>query len=245
MSPHGSPPWYDRFFSHEYLTFDEHPHTDLEIDFLLRVLQPDPGARILDICCGYGRHAVPLAKKGYTAVGIDRSPVMLDAARRASPGLRLPLLRADMRALPFAESFHIALNLFSSFGYFDAEDDNFRVLQSISGALSSGGRFLIETVNRDFIVRHSVPTQVYRPEGMLLIEERQFDPLTSRSRVDVTVVQNGKETRLYHSIRLYTLTELKMLLTAVGLAPVAVWGDFQGADYTCDSPHMILLSEKP
>ena len=128
-------PWYDRFFSHEYLAFDDHPDTDLEIDFLLRVLQPDAGARFLDIGCGYGRHSIPLTRKGYTAVGVDRSPVMLDAARTAAArdGLCLPLVRADMCALPFAEPFDIALSLFSSLGYFEAEDDNFRVLQAIAG----------------------------------------------------------------------------------------------------------------
>ena len=240
-------PWYDRFFRHEYLTFDEHPDTDVEIDFLLDALRPEADARFLDVGCGYGRHAIPLAQKGYRTVGIDRSPAMLDAARRAAvqADLCIPLVRADMRTLPFCETFDIALSLFSSFGYFDAEDDNFRALQSIADALAPGGRFLIETANRDFVVRHFSPVQVYRPEGMLLIEERQFDPISSRSRVDVTVIREGKETRLHHSIRLYTFTELEMLLAAAGLTPIAVWGDFQGDDYTCDSPHMIVLSEKP
>lgn len=238
-------PWYDRFFGHEYLVFDNHPHTNLEIDFLLQILRPNLSSRILDLCCGYGRHTIPLAKKGFKAVGIDRSLIMLNAARLSNPEFRFPLLRADMRNLPFTESFSIVINLFSSFGYFEEEDDNFRVLQNISNTLYSGGYFLIETVNRDFIVRHLVPSQIYRTNGMLLIEERKFDPITSRSKVDLTLVQNGKETYLNHSIRLYSLTELKMLLTAVGLIPTAVWGDFQGNDYNCDSPHMIILSKKP
>ena len=150
-----------------------------------------------------------------------------------------------MRALPFCEAFDIALSLFSSFGYFDAEDNNFRTLRNIADALTPGGRFLIETANRDFVVRHFTPAQVYRPEGMLLIEERQFDPISGRSRVDVTVIREGEETHLYHSVRLYAFTELEMLLTAAGLVPAAVWGSFRGDGYTCDSPRMIVLSEKP
>ena len=247
MSTDEPTPWYERFFRHEYLAFDEHPQTGAEIDFLLQVLQPQSTARILDVGCGYGRHIIPLALKGYRTVGIDRSPVMLDAARGAAngPGLRPSLLRADMRALPFSEAFDIAVSLFSSFGYFEAEDENFRVLQSTANALAPGGRFLIETVNRDFLVRHLVPAQVYRPAGMFLVEEREFDPVTSRSRVDVTLIQEGRETHLHHSIRLYTCTELEMLLTAAGLAPLGVWGDFRGTDYTCDAPHMIVLAQKP
>ena len=239
--------WYDRFFSHEYLAFDEHPHTHLEVDFLIQTLDLTPQDHILDIACGYGRHMIPLAQQKYRITGMDRSPVMLQEARTRACGLKSPpsFLRADMRDLPFFETFDIALNLFSSFGYFEEEDENFRVLQNISDALVPGGLFLIETVNRDYVVRHNSPTQVYRPNNLLLIEERTFDPLTSRSRVDVTVLQNGHETRLHHSIRLYTATELHMLLTASGLIPTAVWGDFTGGDFTCDSPHMIILSKKP
>ena len=118
------------------------------------------------------------------------------------------------------------------------------MLKSISNALLPGGKFLIETANRDFVVRHLVTTQIYRPEGMLLIEERQFNGLSSRSKVDVTVIQDSRQTLLHHSIRLYTFTELQMLLAAADLAPVSVWGDFQGGEYTCDSPQMIVLAER-
>jgi len=247
MSTDPAIPWYDRFFRHEYLVFDAHPNTDREIAFLLEAMRPEADARILDVGCGYGRHMIPLAQEGFFAVGLDRSPVMLSAARQKAAEARRPpvFLRADMRAIPFVDAFDIALSLFSSLGYFEAEDDNFRVLQNIAAALVPDGQLLIETVNRDFVVRHLVPTQVYRPPGMLLIEERQFDLVTSRSRVDVTVIQNGSETHLHHTIRLYTFTELEMLLSAAGLVPRGVWGDFQGGDYTCDAPHMIVLAEKP
>lgn len=236
-------PWYDRFFRQEYLAFDEHPDTDLEVEFLVRTLRLESAARILDVGCGYGRHILPLFRKGYAVVGIDRSPVMLTAARRAADDLLL--VRADMRALPFHRQFDIALSLFTSFGYFDSEDDNFRVLKGIADSLVQGGRFLIETANRDFVVRHSVPVQVYRPAGMLLIEERQFDPVSGRSRVDVTVVRKGRQTHLFHSIRLYAYTELEMLLVAAGLVPLDIWGSFHGSDYTCDSSHMIVMAQKP
>ncbi len=244
MPPINSLPWYDRFFRHEYLKFDEHPETDLEIEFLLRTLKFKSDTRILDIGCGYGRHALPISQKGYSVFGIDRSPVMLSAAQSKNANRNLRLLLSDMRSLPFSNAFHIALSLFSSFGYFQDEDENFQVLQQISSSLLPGGQFLIETANRDFIVRHLVPTQVYRPQDLVLIEERTFDAATSRSQVDITILQNGEETRLNHSIRLYTYTELQMLLAAAGLVSIAVWGDYRGNAYTYDSPQMITLAEK-
>ena len=233
--------WYDRFFRHEYLTFDEHPETALELDFIQQALILKPETRVLDLCCGYGRHTIPLSEHSHV-IGLDRSPVMLDQAL-ASGGTRL--IRGDMRHLPFpAERFEVILSLFSSFGYFDDENENYRVLQSISESLMPGGRFLVETVNREFVVRHSVPQQVYRPGDMTLIEERSFDPISSRTHVDVTVFEDGRETRLHHSIRIYAFTEFEMLLESVGLQTVNVWGDFRGSDYTCDSTQMIILAER-
>jgi SAM-dependent methyltransferase len=234
--------WYDRFFRHEYLTFDEHPDTALEIDFIRQALALTPESRVLDLCCGYGRHTLPLSDH-CNIVGLDRSPVMLERARASSASVNLT--RGDMRHLPFPpEHFDTILSLFSSFGYFDDENENYQVLQGISESLKPGGRFLIETVNREFVVRHSAPQQVYRPENMTLIEERSFDPISSRTHVDVTVFEEGRETHLHHSIRIYAFTELEMLLQSVGLQTISVWGDFKGGDYTCDSMHTIVLAER-
>ena len=241
-------PWYDRFFQQEYLTFDDHPTTDREIEFVVRTLDLKPETALLDFACGYGRHALPLANH-CRVIGLDRSPKMLSAAvaRPAQTGYASSphIVRGDVRQPPFIEgAFDAVISLFSSIGYFEADDVNFRVLANIADALRPDGDFLLETVNREFIVRHSAPQQVYHPEGMTVIEERTFDPVSGRSHVDVTVIQDGKETHLWHTIRVYAFTEIEMLLQAVGLRPLDVWGDFEGGPYTCDSEHMILQARK-
>ncbi len=236
-------PWYDRFFRHEYLVFDDHPETALEVEFIQQALSLTSKTRVLDLCCGYGRHTHRLAET-CTIVGLDRSQVMLDRGKSQNSSSAY-FLRGDMRHLPFpAEQFSVVLSLFSSFGYLEGEDENYRVLQGISETLAPGGHFLIETVNREFVVRHSVPQQVYRLENMTLIEERSFDPISSRSQVEVTVFEDGRETHLHHTIRIYAFTELEMLLESVGLHTINVWGDFKGTDYTCDSLHTIVLARK-
>ena len=242
------PPWYDRFFQREYLNFDDHQDTDAEVDFIIRTLALSRDVRVLDLACGYGRHALPLSQQAQV-YGLDRSGEMLSAAHERSNQTEHPrgpfYIRSDVRTLPFPdETFDAIINLFSSLGYFEEDDENFRVLRNVADTLRPGGRFLLETVNREFIIRHSAPQQVYHPEGMTLIEERTFDPISGRSHVDVTVVEDGKETRLWHSIRVYAFTEIEMLLQAVNLRPLDVWGDYHGGPYTCDSEHMIVLSEK-
>jgi SAM-dependent methyltransferase len=237
-------PWFDRFFQHEYLSFDEHPKTEQEVDFVTDVLDLPQHALLLDLCCGYGRHTIPLSHRGIRTLGLDRSQVMLQRAAESRTGPTPLLLRGDMSRLPFSSGgFDAVVNLFSSFGYFE-NDDDFRVLQQIAGVLKPGGQFLIETVNREFVVRHFNPVQVYHPQGDILIEERAFDVVSGRSHVDVTLIKDGQTTELHHSVRLYTATELQMLLEAVGLVAEEIWGSFDGDDYTWDQPHMILLARK-
>lgn len=263
--------WFRRFFGEEYLLFDEHPDTPQEVAFIVEALRLTPRTRLLDLCCGYGRHAVPLAGQGFDVVGLDLSPVMLREAKKRQKHLpqrtqrarrkteergrrkeletrnstgRLRLIRGDVRHLPFAGCFDAAISMFTSIGYFDDEAENFRVLKGIAGALKPGGRVLIETVNRDAIVRHFRPVQVYRPGGMTVIEERQFDLASGRSRVDVTVIRDGQETRLHHSIRVYAFTELEMLLMSNGLEVEGAWGDFRGGEFTWNAASMIVRARK-
>lgn len=237
--------WYDRFFQREYLAFDDHPNTALEIDFLCNTLNLPSGAQILDLGCGYGRHAIPLAQKGFDVFGLDRSSHLLAEAKSHQDNTNNPtFIQGDVRDLPFDIPFDAVLSLFSSFGYFEDENENFLVLQNIADALKTNGLFLIETANRDFIIAHNPPVQIYRPPNMTLIEERSFDALTSRSNVNVTVIENGQETHLQHSIRLYTATEMDMLLASVGLQTLGIWGDFHGNDFSIDTPHLIMLAQK-
>lgn len=240
------PAWYDRFFGQEYLAFDEHPHTALEIDFLRNVLQLPTKAHLLDLGCGYGRHAIPLSETGFCVTGLDRSSELLQEAitRQKKAKSHVSFIRGDVRHIPFQHPFDAIISMFSSFGYFDDENENFLVLQNVANALKTDGLFFIETANRDFIIAHNPPVQVYRPPNMTLIEERTFDSLTSQSIVDMTIIQNGKETHLQHIIRLYTATEMDMLLASVGLQTIGIWGDYHGSEFSTDTPNLIILAQK-
>ena len=237
--------WFQEFFGEEYLRFDRHEETPTEVDFIERVLDLPRGARVLDLCCGYGRHAIELAGRGVTVTGYDLSPVLLARARQDAKraGVEVTWVEGDMRALAFEGCFDGIINMFTSFGYFEEEDENFRVLRKVGEALKSGGRFLIETVNRDFIVRHFISRVWFRAGERTILEERAFDPISSRSLVDMTVVVGGKEKRFHHSVRVYSYTEMEMLLAASGLRTVEVFGDFDGSAYSWDAPRMIVLAE--
>ena len=192
------------------------------------------GGDLLDVPCGFGRHAVPLARAGYRVVGTDRSEALLAEAGRRAGGDRWPkLVRADYRRLPFAdESFDAAMNLFSSLGYL-GDDDDTQVLGEIRRVLRPGGRLVIETMHRDLLVR------VFREqdwrllgEGRLLLEQRTFDPAAGVSQTTQTLIDaNGERDSRSWSVRVYAATELLAMLDRAGFAEARCYGDLEGTPF--------------
>ena len=147
-------PWYKSFFGEDYLRiydFLTPERTQLEVDGIVKLLALPPGSAILDLCCGHGRHAVPLAKRGYRVKGQDLSAVFLQHAQAASEaqGTQLRLIQSDMRNIPFEKEFDAVINIFTAFGYLESEEEDQKVLQQVHKALKPGGLFLLETLHRE------------------------------------------------------------------------------------------------
>jgi len=239
--------WYRRLFNEDYIKIDWHDRTPQEVEGIIRLLEPKEGAKILDLCCGYGRHAIPLATRGYEVTGVDLSETMLAKAKRDAQvsGVHVGWMQADARDLPFAATFDLALNLFTAFGYFEREGDNLRVLREVARVLKPGGRFLLDTANHDFLVRYFQPQSWHSYSGVLLLEERSFDPVESRIEGVWTVVHADGTRREYpHSIRAYTFAELRLLLTLVGLEVLQVYGGYEKQTFSWDAPRMLIVSQK-
>ena len=117
--------------------------------------------------------------------------------------------------------------MFNSFGYFRDEHDNFRMLKSIADALKPGGLFLLDLVNRDFVLRMNARKDWFEHNGAIILEKKWFDPILNRSEIDVTVIDKRGKRDYHHSIRLYSFTELEMLLKAAGFFVRAVFGWIQ------------------
>jgi SAM-dependent methyltransferase len=243
--------WYEDYFGPDYLFIDFHSHTGQEVEFIGKVLGLGPGSLLLDAGCGYGRHMSPLLGMGARVVGYDLSAFMLGEAKKRvrgetecdpSIGARAALVRCDHRALPFYGVFDCAINMFNSFGYFAREEDNFRMLSEISGALKPGGLFLLDMVNRDFVIGHMSKKDWFEQDGALILEKKWFDPIENRSEIDVCVVDKHGKRDYHHSIRLYSYTELRMLLEAAGFKVVAVFGGFGGEPFDTNRDRMLILS---
>jgi SAM-dependent methyltransferase len=195
------------------------------------------GGDLLDVPCGFGRHAIPLAAAGYRVTGVDRSQALLDEARRrAGNARRLKLARADYRELPFADaSFDAAINLFTSIGYL-GDDEDTRALAEIGRVLRPGGRLVLETLHRDLLV-HAFLERDWEllGEGRLLLAQRTFEPIAGVAQTTQTLVDTSgaRESRTF-SVRVYSVTELLAMLARAGFAETRCLGDFDGAPFGFD-----------
>jgi SAM-dependent methyltransferase len=244
-------PWWDVHFDELYLRISETiltpDRTAREVAGIMTLLDLRPPARILDLCCGQGRHAVPLARAGYRVAGLDRSTYLLGQAQQAATGagVEVQWVRGDMRWLPWRGWFDACVNLFTAFGYFDDEAENQAVLQQVCNVLKPGGLFLLDVSNRDYYLLHLWPNYWRRHGGATLLEETEFDPVTCRFTMTFTWAEGGDWKSLTHSVRHYTAPELKGMLERAGLSPIAIHGDFDGSEFELYSKRLIIVAQKP
>jgi len=192
------------------------------------------GDDLLDVPCGYGRHAIPLARAGFRITGVDRSPTLLAEARRRAGGDDGPeLVEADYRELPFPdERFDAALNLFTSLGFYGDEED-VKALAEIGRVLRPGARLVIETMHRDLLVH------IFREhnwhlvgQGRILLEQRTFDAASGVAQTTQTLIEtNGERDSRSYSVRVYTATELVAMLMRAGFAEAKCYGDLAGGPF--------------
>jgi SAM-dependent methyltransferase len=245
-------PWFEEAFDEDYLRtlpFLTPEQTLREVEFLKDSFRLPRDAELLDVGCGYGRHAIELGQGGYRVTGIDLSlPLLIRAADEAQRrSLSVNFVHADMREMAFDAQFDGAYSFLTSFGYFD-EETNLKVAASVQRALRPGGRFLLDTLNRDYIVT-DLPTRVWwEGEGCVVLEEVDFNYQTSRLTVRRSVVfQDGRQVEHEMSIRAYSLHELGKLLRQAGFRILEVSGGIatRGNFFGAASRSVMVLCERP
>jgi SAM-dependent methyltransferase len=245
--------WYREFFDDLYLRvyqpLEAPEQVRREVDFIVKALDLPAGAKVLDLCCGQGRHSLELARRGFQVVGVDLSEALLYAARKRaeSEGLSVTFLHCDMREIDFADEFDAVINMFTSFGYLESEAEDEKVLGKVAQSLKSGGKFLLDVVNRDRLVRDFQAREWHAAdEGWLVLEERTFDHLSGRMETRwVCVARDGVRYERLSSVRLYTASELRTMLERAGLKVTNLFGDYDGSTYSWDSQRLIVVACKP
>ncbi|USG99540.1 methyltransferase domain-containing protein [Thermococcus argininiproducens] len=230
------------YFYSEKLTEER---TKREVEFLVKVLELKEPKRILDLACGFGRHAIKLAELGHEVVGVDIMEGFLEIARKKAEeqGVSIKFMKGDMRETNFKEEFDIVLLLYTSFGYF-SDEENFKVLQNVYKALKPNGLFCLDVPNRDFVVQQLSPCSVLEKGEDFMIDMPSFDVFTGRMNVRRITIRNGRRREVSYSIRLYTFTEVKELLKRAEFEVYKVFGHWDGRELSLNAPRMIVVAQK-
>jgi SAM-dependent methyltransferase len=241
---HSRVAWYKEWFGAEYLELYAHRdrgEAETHIDFVEETLGRDRSSTVLDLACGAGRHTEILRQRGFRALGFDLSLTLLSQAPH------LPRVAGDMCCLPFADNtFARVLNFFTSFGYFESEEENFRVLSEIARILEPGGGFLIDLFNREQVLANLVGDERQQREGYVAEIQRWFDPSTQRVNKRIRVHSPNRPVQTFvESVRAYRQEEVLQGLERAGLELAALYGSFEGEGFNRDSERLILVGSKP
>lgn len=220
--------------------------SDAEIAGLVQIARLVTPLRILDVPCGFGRHANRLAAFGHRVTGVDLYPGFLDLARRDADARKVQVVyrQGDMRSMDFETEFDRVLMLFTSFGYFE-DEDNFHVLENVARALVPGGLFILDIHNRDMFLKNDRPAFVNEKNGDLMIDRGNFDTLSGRWYNRRIVIRNGIRKDKPFFVRLFNPSEIREWLTRSGLVFVQLYGGYDGKPILPDSRRMIVVSMKP
>jgi D-alanine-D-alanine ligase len=217
---------------------------------LQEVLGLPAGAAVLDCPCGQGRHAHLLAEAGFRVTGVDYSAPLLEVARArpGAPGARaVQWHQGDMRSLParWTGRFDAVVNLFTSFGFFDAPQDDWRVLAQFARVLKPGGVLVWHGGSRDGVMARFLARDWWSTgDGTVFGQERRFDPLSGFLEVTSTWRGPRGAGERVHRIRLYSASELAARLQEVGLVVEQAWDGWSARPLTRRSGEMLLVARK-
>jgi SAM-dependent methyltransferase len=218
----------------------------VELEKVAALLKIQKNERILDLCCGIGRHCLELARQGFDVVGVDRTASYIAKAKQnaVEEFLEVDFVVADMKEYCQPNSFDIVINLFGSFGYFEDLEDDRQVVRNMCASLRSGGRFLIETMGKEIAAREFQERDWSQHGDMIVLSERK--PIQNWSRIQTRWIVIKGNQRVEHtvSVRSYSAAELSGLLSDNGFVNVQVYGDLEGRDYDHEAKRLVVIGTK-
>lgn len=215
-----------------------------DVDCVLSLAGTTP-RQVLDLCCGPGRHAIPLAQKGLAVTAVDLSHFLLDVARKNARdvGVSLEFIHSDMRHFVRPSAFDLILNLNTSFGYFESRDDDMKVLSNMFQSLRPGGTVVIDVVGKELIGRRG-DRITDLSDGSTCIQRIQIVNEWTALDSEWILVRQDFARRYRFTHRLYSGYELRVAMESVGFE-ASLFGDFAGSPYGPDSQRLVVAGRKP
>ncbi|HOK08259.1 MAG TPA: class I SAM-dependent methyltransferase [Candidatus Hydrogenedens sp.] len=217
-----------------------------QVNFVLSELDLSPHHKVLDLCCGYGRHIQYIKEKIPTTIGIDISTYLL---RKAQESLKntVIIVRGDIRCLPFKHNtFDAVLSFFTSFGYFANEKDNIKQIKNVYNVLKGNGLFFLDYLNPEQAINIKMNRTKRIINNYTVIETRWYDDKTKilKKKVEIFSDENTIMTTYVEHVRIYMCSELETMLKQNNFAIMKTFGDYKKNKYTELSPRLIIVSKK-
>lgn len=206
------------------------------------------GRWCLDLGCGSGRFARAIGGRGMKVLGVDLSPIQLRAASTgcaSSAGIHFA--QGDIRALPTRGPIALAASLFTSFGYFERDEDHAGLLSAVAALLAADGVVVLDLPNRDAALAAASRSPVTRRSaaGVRIEERRTISDDGCRVAKEIAVTSDGDTRRYRESVRLFSANEVLHMTADAGLAPICgLWGDYEGGRLDSARPRMIFFGSK-
>ena len=236
--------WYEKWFSNKYY-LEIYKHRDEKeardiINLFQRSVHLPSEAKVLDVCCGAGRHSIELARRGYTVTGFDLSEYLVSQAEESlqkaeEKNLKVDFHIRDMKDFSFNKQFDAALNIFTSFGYFETDEDNFKVFANVEKSLKSGGYFTFDFINTDNLRNTLVPSSEDEYEGIKVIQKRFIENGFVYKDIHI-----GNE-KYTERLKLYSKDELGKALSEVGLETIKIFGDYYGNSFENEESKRVIF----
>jgi SAM-dependent methyltransferase len=245
---HAAPDWYKSFFSglavEMWLKAVPAEMTVREVEFLRAKLQVTPPAKLLDVPCGGGRHALGLAELGYHVTGVDLSPAFLDAARANTGNLSIEWHQREMLDLPWTSAFDGAYCCGNSFGYLP-DADNVRFVASVARSLKPGARFILDIgVVMEALTSNFLASGSFEIGGIKYSRVFQYDPAAGRIVVEHRFERGEQSERNVMSQRAYTYRELREMLANAGFTEMLGFGGLDDEPFMLGSKRLLLVATK-
>ncbi len=231
------------FLNHPLLTPER---TLKEVDFVLEHANLEDEQRVLDVGCGFGRHSIELARRGYDVVGIDPSGAMIVAAdERAAEVWGKPVfIQARGEEFTSEDKFNAAICLFTSLGQIDEHGENSGLVKRVAEVLISEGVFIVEVPNHHWVAENLQTSDRFGDDDSYTVINRQYDDEEKIVTEKFELISPLEKKEYHLRYRLFSQKDLGKLLNEANFIIKAILGDYDGNPYTYYTPSIIIVAQK-
>jgi len=241
--------WYKEWFaSEDYLDVYRHRNsadTDSLIELILSNTQPDKKSKILDAACGAGRHSIKFAEKGFNVTGFDLSTTLLNIAisHANKRNLKIDFINSDLRSFYSNKKFDLVLSLFTSFGYFNSDTENFEFVKNAHKMLIDDGYYVLDYFNKKFLENNLIQDTKRIVGKKEIIENRKIIDGRIVKRIKIISEENNHD--YVESVKLYSYDELVKNFMSIGYKVIKAFGDYLGSNFENEnSERCIIIFQK-